>query len=266
MLVPVIGEQGKPAKSTPGKQPKLPMPIIPAMDRRSFVSRFVVGSVSSLLAGKFSTTPVLGTILDGPAGVLKVKISDYPALQGEGGSIQLTFSGATPHPLMINRGVGNTFYVLDSDCQHNHCVVPRYNPETGRIRCSCHGSQYAIDGSLLGGPALRGLNTFASSFDGVDTLSVTIPGLFFSVTEIAVQATLPSTRLRLKADILPYSTYRVFFQQELAGVAQAVPFASGPTDAATLTSAFTTTTPVAIYVDAPAPRGFYTVALVATPY
>lgn len=236
------------------------------MDRRNFVSRFVVGSVTSLLAGKFSTARVLGTILDGPAGVLKVKVSDYPALLTEGGSIQLNFSGSTPHPLMINRGPGNVFYTLDSDCQHNHCVVPTYNPTTGMIRCGCHGSQYAINGALLGGPATRGLNTFASTFDGVDTLSVTIPGLFFSVTEIAVQTTQPALRLRLKADILPYSNYRVYHQQALSDVAQIVPFSTTPGGVANLTSVFTTTSPVTIYVDAVAARGFYTVALVATPY
>lgn len=237
-----------------------------SIDRRNFVSRFIVGSVTSLLAGRFSTSRVLGTILDGPAGVLKVKISDYPALLTEGGSIQLTFSGSTPHPLMINRGPGNVFYTLDSDCQHNHCVVPTFNPATGRIRCGCHGSQYAIDGALISGPATRSLNTFASSFDGVDTLSVTIPGLFFSVTEIAVQAAQPATRLRLKADILPYSNYRVYFQQALTDVAQVVPFSNTPAGATTLTSAFTTSSPVTVYVDAAAPRGFYSIALVATPY
>src|SRR4029077_11409558 len=153
------------------------------LPRRTFVRGFILGSVTSLLAGNIWSVRVLATILEGPSGVLKMKVSDYPALLTEGGSIQLTLTGSSPHPLMINRGAGNTFYTLDSDCQHLHCVVPPYNPTTGDVRCNCHGSRYAIDGSLLGRPATRGLNAFASTFDGVDTLRVTIPGLFFS-TEI----------------------------------------------------------------------------------
>jgi nitrite reductase/ring-hydroxylating ferredoxin subunit len=207
---------------------------------------------------------VLGSILAGPAGVLKVKVSDYPALASQGGSIQLNFSGSSAHPVMINRGPGNVFYTMDSDCQHNHCVVPPYNASLGVIRCGCHGSQYAIDGSLVGGPALRGLNTFENSFDGVDMLRITIPGLAFSITEIAIQAPQPALRLRLQSNILPFSTYRVRFQQNLGDPPQTIPFSKTPGGVANLTSSFTTASPVVVYVDATAARGFYTIELVAS--
>ena len=209
---------------------------------------------------------LLGTILDGPAGVLKVTVSDYPPLLNEGGSIQLNVTGSSPHPLMINRGAGNTFYTLDSDCQHQHCVVPPYDSVTGNIRCNCHGSRYAIDGSLLGGPATRGLNSFESTFDGVDTLSVIIPGIFFS-TEIAVEPmAMSGRRMRLTFNIRPFSTYQVHFQDLLGDIPEVIPFASTPTGVADLTSAFTQTSPVSVYVDAPGSRGFYSIALIATPY
>lgn len=246
-----------------------------SIDRRTFFSRFVIGSVTSLLSAKLCTTRVLGSLIEGPAGVLAVKISEYPALLAENGSIRLTFSGASAHPLLINRGAGDAFYAMDSDCQHNHCIVEAYDPKyvvsteprvEGAIHCVCHGSLYAIDGSLLGGPALRGLNTFASTFDGVDTLRVTIPGLAFSITEIAIQAPAPAMRLRLKSDILPYSTYQVQYQQKLTDPPQIIPFSKTPGGAANFSSAFTTTSPVTLYVDAAGSTGFFTVALVAGPY
>jgi Rieske Fe-S protein len=237
----------------------------PLLDRRTFVSRFVIGTASALLAARPWSARVLGTILSGPAGLLKVKVSDYPALSAEGGSIQLNFSGAAAHPVLINRGAGSVCYTMDSDCQHNHCTVPPYNPALGVIRCGCHGSQYAIDGSLVGGPALRGLNTFTNTFDGVDTLLVTIPGLAFSITEIAIQAPLPVMRLRLTSDILPFSTYRVRFQETLSDAPQTIPFSTTAEGVANLTSAFTRTSSTTVYVDATTQRGFYTVELVATP-
>lgn len=232
------------------------------LNRRTFLRRFALGSATSFLLGNIWSSRVLGTILDGPAGVLKMKVSDFPALLTEGGSIQLTVTGSSPHPLMINRGAGDTFYTLDSDCQHQHCVVPPYDRVAGHIRCNCHGSLYAIDGSLLGGPAQRGLNTFASTFDGVDTLRVTIPGIFFS-TQVAVQS---ASRLRLTFDIRPYSTYQVHFGAELTDTFQVIPFASTPGGITNLTSAFTTISPVSVYVDATTSRGFYAAALLATPY
>ncbi|MGB8170079.1 MAG: Rieske 2Fe-2S domain-containing protein [Chthoniobacteraceae bacterium] len=250
------------ASPTPSKDSWL---TSPSLDRRTFVSQFILGSAASLIASKVWSGRVLGSILEGPAGVLKLKVSEYPALAGEGGSIQLNFTGSSAHPLMVNRGPGNAFYALDSDCQHLHCVVPPFDPMLGAIRCGCHGSRYAIDGSLLGGPATRGLNGFVSAFDGVDTLSINIPGLYFS-TELAIQTREPALRLRLNFNILPYSTYRVYFQPELTAAPQVIPFATTPDGVTNMTSAFTTTSPTTIYVDAPTPRGFYTVALVATPY
>lgn len=206
---------------------------------------------------------MLGELLSGPAGILKVKVSEHATLQSAGGAVRLNYSGSVPHPIQIIRGTGDSFYAVDTDCQHQHCVVDLYNPNAGVIECACHGSLYAIDGSLVGGPAERGLNTFASSFDGVDTLSVAIPGLQFSVTEIAVQSSGSTTRLRLKSDILAYSRYGVFFQKDLTDLPEFVPFAITPDGAANLTSAFTVTTPITIYVDAMTSSGFYTVALLA---
>lgn len=244
--------------------PKLmPMPV----NRRSFLQRFVLGSASSVVAGKLWSGQVLGSVLEGPDGVLTVKVSDYPALLAVGGSIQLSFWDLF-YPVIINRGPGNVFYAMDSDCQHLNCVVQPYNHQDGFILCPCHGSTYAIDGSLVGGPALRGLNPFPTSYDGVDTVKVTIPGLHFSISQIAVHAvTGPATRrLRLQTDIFPYARFRVCFQRELADAPQTVSFATTPEGPADSTAGYSTSSPVTIYVDATTERGFYTVVLIAQPY
>lgn len=48
--------------------------------------------------------------------------------------------------------------VLSAVCPHLGCEVP-WNPAEGKFMCPCHGSQFAPDGSLLQGPALRGMDT-----------------------------------------------------------------------------------------------------------
>jgi cytochrome b6-f complex iron-sulfur subunit len=48
------------------------------------------------------------------------------------------------------------FYALSSTCTHLGCMT-RYEKENGRIFCPCHGSQFAPDGRVVGGPAPRPL-------------------------------------------------------------------------------------------------------------
>ena len=58
----------------------------------------------------------------------------------------------------------------------------------------------------------------------------------------------------------------VYYQAELTDTPEIVPFSATPNGPANLASAFTETSPVALYIDAVSARGFYSVALVATPY
>jgi Rieske Fe-S protein len=48
--------------------------------------------------------------------------------------------------------------VLSAVCPHLGCEVP-WNSDAGKFVCPCHGSVFAPDGSLVQGPALRGMDT-----------------------------------------------------------------------------------------------------------
>ena len=48
--------------------------------------------------------------------------------------------------------------VLSAVCPHLGCEVP-WDAAAGKFMCPCHGSQFAPDGSLVRGPALRGMDT-----------------------------------------------------------------------------------------------------------
>lgn len=47
-------------------------------------------------------------------------------------------------------------FALSLTCPHLGCR-PVFHPDQGRFLCPCHGSAFAADGSLLKGPAQRGL-------------------------------------------------------------------------------------------------------------
>ena len=48
--------------------------------------------------------------------------------------------------------------VLTAVCPHLGCDVP-WDADQGKFLCPCHGSEFAADGSLLRGPAKRGMDT-----------------------------------------------------------------------------------------------------------
>jgi menaquinol-cytochrome c reductase iron-sulfur subunit len=54
--------------------------------------------------------------------------------------------------------------VLSPTCTHLGCQY-NWNPASGHFECPCHGSIYAPDGKVLGGPAPRSLDTLATRID-----------------------------------------------------------------------------------------------------
>jgi menaquinol-cytochrome c reductase iron-sulfur subunit len=68
----------------------------------------------------------------------------------------------TEKPVYITRGTRpgseDGIEVLSSICPHLGCEVP-WNKTRGQFVCPCHNSVFAADGSLVSGPAPRGMDT-----------------------------------------------------------------------------------------------------------
>jgi len=58
-------------------------------------------------------------------------------------------------------------YAISLVCTHLGCIV---KPGPQGFECPCHGSHFGPDGSVLGGPAPRGLPWRAVSMDGNDLI------------------------------------------------------------------------------------------------
>jgi cytochrome b6-f complex iron-sulfur subunit len=58
------------------------------------------------------------------------------------------------HRLWLFRGAEG-FHAISSVCTHLGCIAER--AENGEFSCPCHGSRFAADGAVTGGPAPRGL-------------------------------------------------------------------------------------------------------------
>jgi len=236
--------------------------------RRHFVKTFVLGTALSTALGKVWKTTVLGAIVPANVGSLRVKLSDYPALLLEFGSVRL---GVNPienptgplgffYPILINHEIGNTYYALDTACRHAGCIVPIYSESDGASICPCHGSSYGIDGRLLTGPASSPLVRYPISFDGDDTLTVQVPFLGYRVDSTLVP-TDGTPRLRLDFRTFEGVEYEVKFQQRLGTEWTVVPFAYFADESPDQLSLIGNGFPAAVFVEQTAPTGFYSIAM-----
>lgn len=56
------------------------------------------------------------------------------------------------------RDFSGALHVVAASCPHMHCIVS-WNGVDRTWDCPCHGSRFTIDGEVINGPALTGLNT-----------------------------------------------------------------------------------------------------------
>ena len=97
-------------------------------------------------------------------GAIAIVVAQHPELVVGGVKIFTRVDGY-PDPIAILRACANEFIALNAKCTHMCCTVA-YEPQAMGWLCPCHGSTYATDGTLMGGPSRFPLVRFATSFDG----------------------------------------------------------------------------------------------------
>lgn len=251
-----------------------PPPDLADESRRRFIRQFSLSTAASIIGGKLWTGRVLANVTPGGTNVgsIKIKLSDYPALAAEYGSVQFKFNSAigTYYPFTITRAPGNVFHAVDTHCNHADCVVAPYDENNGKMTCPCHGSEFSISGELLQGPATASLACYNTSYNNsAGVVTVDVPGLLTKITTVSVQSTNATTiRLRLQFPTLNNTfTYRVMYQQNLTDAPTFVPFTTNVSTVTPVTNSIAGNGGVrTVYVDAMGATGFFSVALIVTPY
>ena len=172
----------------------------------------------------------------------------------------LTYDGGAT-VLYIIRGTGNTVFAMDPTCPHAGCRVDRYDPQSAETSCPCHGSSFAIDGSLLNGPANRGLRTYFSRItNGV--LEIELPDLEFGIAGIVpVRTTGGAARLALTFPTGNRAAYRLRRSPTTAGPFLPASFALDKDAPLTQNEVPGNGATRTVYVDASAPRSFFRLEL-----
>jgi Rieske Fe-S protein len=236
--------------------------------RRRFVKGLFLGTAFSSILGKSWSSVYAATFSPtSEVATFRISVSDYPALLEEIGSVRLGVSRVGPdgfpasryYPVIINRDVNN-FYVLDSVCKHASCVVGTFDTADFGMRCPCHGSVYDIRGDVLEGPANDALTPLDFTFDGINSLTVSVPDMGFSVKAFVPE---PQSTARLRLQFIAEGGvwYEVRFREKLSDPWQRALFSrtpAGPADEELLLGDGDLNT---LYLDRTTPTGFYAASM-----
>lgn len=204
-----------------------------SLSRRDWVKRYVLGSAVALGASGWKGT-VLAELSPGvnPANLLTFKVSDYPVLQADFGSMRFSLFGdqVANGIIIVSRAPGDVFYAVSASCTHQGTIVDPYDatPETQAMICYNHGSVYDIQGRVIS-PVEEGqanLPKYNTAFaDGL--LRVEIPGLNFKINSTTLFSENGSAkRLQLSFNAKASAKYQVRFTSSLSGASSIVAFST----------------------------------------
>lgn len=134
-------------------------------NRREFLiqlTSLIAGTIPAMLL--FNGCAVSGltsyhqTIVDGK---IALELSQYPELGEIGSALQLDVKTLSS-PIIVIHVDTQRFAALSPICTHLGCTVRK---ERSVFRCPCHGSTYALDGTVVRGPAEKSLATYRTEYD-----------------------------------------------------------------------------------------------------
>ena len=151
--------------------------------RRSLLQTLALGTAGVIAVGcgndhEAPDAGVTDSGTDAPSGPvtmcganLCIDISMVPALQATNGF--MVFPITTPRDkIMVVRQDTATFDTLSAICTHAGCTVG-FASSLQKFLCPCHGSQFAMDGTVTRSPAARPLKKYTNTFDaGTQILTI----------------------------------------------------------------------------------------------
>ena len=130
--------------------------------RRTFLG-ILLGGVGVVLTGAF-TWPLfrfLSPREDGGEGS-QVRVSKDQVKVGSAHFFD--FQG---RPAVLLQPSAGSFLALSAVCTHLGCIV-KWVDDKGEFLCPCHGGRFSTEGTVLGGPPPKPLETYTVTIDATD--------------------------------------------------------------------------------------------------
>jgi nitrate reductase gamma subunit len=166
-------ELGPKSILAPGGPTRVPLPAA-EISRRGFLAK-ATGLLTFFVAA-VAGVPLIGEMIGGIYREKKrewVKVTDvssFPVNQPVNPTFPMQVTQAylretELHKVWVVRHMDNTLTVFSPICPHLGCHY-HWNPGSQHFECPCHGSIYALNGKVLGGPAPRPLDTLPEKVEG----------------------------------------------------------------------------------------------------
>jgi len=90
-----------------------------------------------------------------------VPLAKLEMLKTKGGSVVIKVKDKL---VLLIRDTATSVKAYNPICTHMHCVVA-YSAGENKIKCPCHGSEFALDGHVVHGPAPRPLEAYGATLE-----------------------------------------------------------------------------------------------------
>jgi cytochrome b6-f complex iron-sulfur subunit len=134
------------------------MMVQAATSRRDFLCLGAAAAAAACGGCAISGSRKAGVAVEPKQGAVRLTEAQSTALLASKGSILLKPKGVHDKILVVHPA-DNTLHAVSAICTHMGCTVD-YNKDIDRIDCPCHGSRFAVDGSVIQGPAKRPLKQY----------------------------------------------------------------------------------------------------------
>jgi cytochrome b6-f complex iron-sulfur subunit len=155
------------------------------MQRRKLLNWFGLGVLSSWLSTAIAactstSTPTSGSATSGASGSTSgiakpggfLRVGTLQDLKQKG---RILFKEGETSVIVTNDLTkADKLYAVNSVCTHKGCAVD-WNTDKKEIFCSCHGSTFKADGTIVKGPAAQPLKAYETKIEG-DAVLVKVSG------------------------------------------------------------------------------------------
>ena len=121
-------------------------------------------STENIITSDDPIPPATSSISDTPDADGFYSVGTLAAVAGGGAITSKSFSSASGALIVVQDPANpDAVVAMDARCTHQGCAV---DWEDGSFVCPCHGSAFAVDGSVEAGPAEQPLEAFETKIEG----------------------------------------------------------------------------------------------------